>query len=80
MKINGTKVETKVNKFAYDNCHKIYILEDFEDLDEARFDGFRIFDIQDIERIYDRSCPLRFINNWKLDICYAEQGEEAIFD
>lgn len=80
MIINGIKVETEVNKFAYDGCHKIYILEDYSDLDEAKFDGYEIYDIKDLERVYDRSCPLKFINNWKLDKCYAEQCEEAIFD
>ena len=80
MKINGIKVETEVNQFAFDGCHKIYILEDYGDVNEARFDGYTIYHIQDLERIYNNACPLKFINNWKLDKCYAEQGEEAIFD
>ena len=80
MRINGIKVETEVNSFAYDGCHKIYILEDFTDLSEAQQECYTIYHIQDLERVYDRSCPLKFINNWKLDKCYAEQGEEAIFD
>lgn len=78
MIINGIKVETN-GCFAYDGCHKIYILEDDNDLEEAR-EMFDIKHIEDLPNTYYNSCPLRFINNWKSDKCYAEQGEEAIFD
>ena len=80
MIINGIKVETEVNKFAYDGCHKIYILKDYTELAEAQQECYTIYHIQDLERVYDRSCPLRFINSWDLEITYAPQGEEAIFD
>ena len=78
MKINGIKVETN-GCFAYDGCHKIYILEDDNDLEEAR-EMFDIKHIQDLPSTYYNSCPLRFINNWKLDKTYAPQCEDAIFD
>ena len=80
MKINGIKVETKVNKFAYDGCHKIYILKDYTELAEAKQEGYTIYHISDLGSIYNRSCPLKFINSWDLKTTYAPQGEEAIFD
>lgn len=79
MRINGIEIET-IGSFAYDGCHKIYILEDYIDLKEAQQSNLYIYSIVDLERTYNRSCPLKFINNWKLDKTYAEQGEEAIFD
>lgn len=80
MKINGIKVETEVNTFAYDGCHKIYILEDYVDQNEARTMGFEIKHIQDLPSTYRNSCPLKFINNWKLDKCYAPQCEDVRFE
>lgn len=78
MKINGIIVETN-GCFAYDGCHKIYILEDDNDLEEAR-EIFDIKYIQDLPSTYYNSCPLRFIHNWKLDKTYAQQCEDAKFE
>ena len=41
--------------------------------------GTDIFDISMLETIYDTSCSLRFISNWKLDIQYVRQFEDAKF-
>mgnify|MGYP003292173738 CR=1 FL=1 len=76
MKINGTEI--KGNKFAYDNCHKIYIIEDNEDIEQANEYGYKIYDIKDLESAYENSCDLRFISNWKLDKSYVEQFEENV--
>lgn len=78
MKINGQLVIG--NKFAYDRCHKIYICEDEDDIKMAKEYGYDIYDIKDIKHYYEISCPLRFINNWKLDKCYAEQFEIPEFE
>lgn len=81
MKINGKQVIG--NKFAYDGCHKIYILEDKEDIEDVKNNGYNendIFDIKDIEFIYNTSCPLRFIRNWKLTKTYVSQFENARFE
>ena len=86
MKINGQLVIG--NKFAYDRCHKIYICEDEDDIKMAKEYGYDIYDIKDIKLIakefpiarIEISCPLRFINNWKLDKCYAEQFEIPKFE
>jgi hypothetical protein len=76
MKINGTEIVGK--QFAYDNCHKIYIIEDNEDLDMANEYGYDIFDITELENTYNNSCPLRFISNWKLDKQYVKQCESNV--
>lgn len=82
--INGKEV--KGNRFVWDNCHKIYIIEDEEDLLDCMdkwgtlINGTDIFDITELERIYDKSCSLRFINNWKLDVCYSEQFDNPYFE
>lgn len=73
-KING--IEVIGDKFAYDGCHKIYILEDTEDIKQATEIGYEILPIQKIEINYKLSCDLRFINNWKLDKTYVSQFYE----
>lgn len=78
MKINGKEVVGE--KFAYDGCHKIYIVEDEEDREKFVSYGYKIYDIKYIEDIYESSCSLRFINNCKLDKTYAAQFENATFE
>ena len=79
MKINNKKVITN-GKFAYDTCHKIYVIEDSDDEKMAIEYGYHILDIRDIEDTYWSSCDLRFIHNWKLTETYVSQFEEAEFD
>lgn len=78
MKINNLEVIGKY--FAYDDCHKIYIIEDEEDLQEAKEIGYTILPIKEIEETYNNSCELKFINNWKLDKFFVKQFEEANFE
>ena len=81
MKINGKQVIG--NKFAYDGCHKIYILEDKEDIEDIKNKGYNendVYNIEAIETIYNLSCDLRFIYNWKLTKTYVRQFENAIFE
>lgn len=77
IKINGTKIKTN-GFFAYDNCHKIYIIEDSKDTKEAKEIGYDIYSIEDLQNAYENSCPLRFISNWKLDKQYIKQFEENV--
>ena len=64
------------DKFAYDGCHKIYILEDKNDIKEAKEMGYDIYDIAELEKTYNNSCPLKFISNWKLNKSYVGQCED----
>lgn len=65
--------------FAYDGCHKIYILESEEDVNEAREIGYEIHPLRLIKSKYNFSCDLRFISDWKLKKRYVSQFEKAIF-
>lgn len=80
MRINGNEVVGK--EFAYDGCHKMYIIENESDRATAFENGYEendIMDISELERTYGDSCSLKFISNMKLDKMYVEQFEDAIF-
>lgn len=57
----------EATQFAWDGCHKIYILENQEELVEAKNVGYEILDIKNLESTWEESCELRFINFWNLD-------------
>ena len=67
-------------EFAYDGCHKIYVLEDVTDKQESMEIGYHIYPIGQLEEVYENSCSLRFINNWKCDKTYVGQFESAVFE
>ena len=77
MKINGETISAK--QFAYDGCHKIYLIEDENDYQEARH-GYDIIPITYIRHKWNESCGLQFISNWKLSKRYAEQFGEFCFE
>ena len=79
MKVNGKQL--RGDYFAYDNCHKIYILENDKEINEAKSYGYEIYHIDDLEKIYNESCSLRFIYPWNLedDDIYSCQFEECVF-
>lgn len=65
-----TKVEEmapEATQFAWDGCHKIYIIENQEELVEAKNVGYEILDIKNLETAWEKSCELKFINFWNLD-------------
>lgn len=74
MKINN--IETTAKQFAFDGCHKIYLIESIDDLKEAIVAEYSIYPIEGLELAYMDSCSLRFINNWKLDKTFVLQGTE----
>ena len=78
MKINNIEVVGK--SFAFDGCHKIYILEDEKDIKEATESEYKIYSISSLKDIYEYSCELRFISNWKLNKQYVKQFEDAFFE
>lgn len=68
--------EIKTNGlYAFEGCHKIYILEDTNDLNEAEKMNYEVFPISTLLETYESACPFKFISNWKLDKRYIEQGE-----
>lgn len=78
MKVNG--IEIIGSKFAYDGCHKIYIIEDEVDEKKALELGYDIFIMDELEDAWNNSCELRFISNWKLNKDYVKQFENATFE
>lgn len=66
--------------FAYDGCHKIYIIEDNEDKVNAIKYDYTIINIKELPKVWVDSCSLRFISNWKLTKQYVEQFNNAEFE
>lgn len=65
MLINGQKVTTE--NFAYDGCHKIYLLENEDETQEAIGFGYDIYRIERLQDVWDKSCELRFVSYWNLE-------------
>ncbi|CAB5220024.1 hypothetical protein UFOVP232_28 [uncultured Caudovirales phage] len=75
--INGKTTTAK--KFAFDGCHKIYLLEKAGDEADAIDTGYDIFPISELQSAYDGSCGLRFISDWSLTKSFVPQFEDAVF-
>lgn len=86
MGITINKHHSPATEFAYDGCHKIYLLDNGErdrHGDEAHLlDGYRILPVEDLPTIWNTTCPLRFISSWDLSANYAKQfeGQPIEFD
>lgn len=78
IKINGKEVNGFA--FAFDGCHKIYILKDFKERAAATENMYETFDLQKIVEVFYNSCNLRFIRSWDLQEVYVAQGEAAHFE
>lgn len=76
LKVNGKHIMSN-GYFAYDGCHKIYILEDKNDIETAMHYGFRLYPTLELQKTYNGSCPLKFIANMKFDKTYVGQGCRA---
>ena len=66
-------------KVAYDGCHKIYICKDEEDIKETTEIGYEIHEISELESLYNSSCPMVFISDWKSLDDYIPQCSKAEF-
>lgn len=75
-KVNGKHIMSN-GYFAYDGCHKIYILEDKKDIETAMEYGFRLYPTFELKSTFENSCELKFIYNMKLDKAYVDQGCKA---
>lgn len=78
LEINGKTVIGE--HFAYDGCHKIYICENQEDIEQAKEYEYDILNINEIEDVYNNSCSLKFIRNWALTDLYVPQFKNAEFN
>ena len=61
MKVNNKEILG--NKIAYDGCHKIYIIKNEEEIIEALKYNYKLYDLDELEEIYNNSCSLRFIQS-----------------
>jgi hypothetical protein len=77
-KVNGVEITAK--QFAYDGCHKIYLINYEEDRESAEECGYTVFPIEGLHDAYDSSCGLRFISNWDLTGHVVGQFEDAKFE
>ena len=67
----------EAEKFAYDGCHKIYIVESEADEAEATSYGYEIYPIQKLKSAWSNSCSLKFISNWSLTKQFVPQFESV---
>lgn len=69
--------------FVFDGCHKIYLVEDMEDVEDVKKKwgkDEKFYSIDELPMIWKETCPLRFISNWKLDKQYVRQCYDAEFE
>lgn len=78
MKVNGKTI--KGIGYAFDRCHKIYILADLAEWKQAKEYGFECWALKTLPKVWEYTCPLRFISTWSLTDYYVEQGENAVFE
>ena len=53
MTINRKKVTAKY--FAYDGCHKIYLLNNDEEIEECSLSGYRVLPISKLKETFKKS-------------------------
>ena len=71
-------VPSTVKEFAYDGCHKCYIIETEEDKKGMTEFGYDVLPIIDLANTFNNSCPLRFIDNASLTKAIVPQCEEYV--
>ena len=60
-------IEAQVDlQIAYDGCHKMYLVENEEQADNAIETGYRLYAATEVRTLWEESCALRFINRWAL--------------
>ena len=59
--------EVLASMFAYDGCHKIYLITDSKDESEAMDYGYELWGVDNLPAVWDATCPLRFIQYWDVE-------------
>lgn len=78
MRINGQYITA--TEFAFDGCHKIYLMNTPEDKRLFTEYEYDFYPIEDLEQAYEDSCALKFISNGDLENDPVRQGDIAIFE
>lgn len=64
-------------KIAWDGCHKIYVVASDKDQEEAINLNYNLYELDQLPKIWEESCILKFISSWDLHTNYIEQGDMA---
>lgn len=75
VEINDTRIWA--DEFAWDGCHKLYIVTDQESRDQLEGYGYDFFNIAELQECWDSSCMLKFISDASLNCNYINQGHEG---
>jgi len=75
VEINDTRIWA--DEFAWDGCHKLYIVTDQESRDQLEGYGYDFFPINELKECWDSSCGLRFISDASLNCNYISQSHEG---
>lgn len=79
MKINGQTITAK--QFAWDTCHKIYLINTKKDEKTFLEYEYDLFPIKELEQAYANSCSLRFISHGDVELPnVVNQFETAVFE
>jgi hypothetical protein len=78
LKVNNVEITAK--QFAWDGCHKIYLINSEDDRKAAHSGGYTLYTIAELQEVYESSCGLRYISNWDLTGYIVEQFEDAVFE
>lgn len=73
--INGREVHAK--EFAFDGCHKIYLINTPQDKKIFTEYGYGFLPIEDLPEVWENSCSLRFISDADLKKSQVLQFQEA---
>lgn len=65
--------------FAFDGCHKIYLLENEKDCEKMHDYGYDLYLIEGLPEAWLHTCSLRFIESADLTTTYVRQFEPAFF-
>lgn len=51
---------------AFDDCHKLYLVEGEEEIADASQTGYDLYPAKEIRSLINRSCGLVFVSAWNL--------------
>lgn len=77
IEVNGTRITA--TEFAWDTCHKIYLINTEEDRKQFLEYEYELFPIEGLQETYEGSCELRFISDGDLKKEPVPQFTKAIF-
>lgn len=77
MIVNDHTITAK--EFAWDECHKIYLINSEEDREKLIGYGYNLYPIKGLKKAYESSCMLKFIQDAFDFRDIVGQGEKAEF-